>query len=386
MIINYLNKTNQLVTGAMIGIVLIFIMAVSVSCTDRSMQPDLRAKSPQELDLMLDAEMRKYNIPGLIFGVWVNGQKPWIQSKGKADIKAEKVIATSDKVRIGSITKTFVATVLLQLVDEGKISLDDPLSKHIHYVPNAENITIRQLLNHTSGLADYEDLIFEDYLSFDPLKKWTPSELVIIGLSRKPYFAPGKGWHYSNTGYVLLGMIIEQITGDTIGNEIKKRILDPLGLKNTSFPTDSAMEGDYARGYWFKQNDGGLKDITNFDPSCEWDAGAMISTLDDLKVWLDALTQGKLLSQAMHSEQMTWVNAFYDGPIPVKYGLGVVNYGGFIGHTGAVPGYETAMLSSPSEKTTLIVFVNRFGPNLSESILMPLLHKYYLLLYTPQAL
>jgi D-alanyl-D-alanine carboxypeptidase len=359
--------------------IICLIATVSLlSCVGLSEKQQPTFASPEDFQEIIDTAMAKYRLPGVIAGIWVNDKKYWIQAKGKADISTGRDIKPYDRVRIGSITKTFVSTVLLQLVDEKKIQLDDRLDKYAPYVPNAQDITIRQLLNHTSGLYDYEQIIFEEPTTFDPLKKWTVQELLVRGLSRNPYFAPGKGWHYSNTGYILIGMIMEQITGHTIDDEIKKRIIVPLALKNTSVPNGPDIEGEYAHGYWDQNNNGILEDVSRFDPSCEWVVGTMISSLDDLSVWSDALIQGKLLSKSMHDEQMTWANTDPNDPDSLKYGLGIMKIGGMIGHTGAVPGYETAMFSIPEKKLKIIILINRFGPSLSDSYLLPILKEFFL--------
>jgi D-alanyl-D-alanine carboxypeptidase len=359
--------------------VILVISTISLlSCAVLTGEHHPTAGSPEDFQEIIDTAMAKYRLPGVIAGIWVNGKEYWIQAKGKADISTGREIKPYDRVRIGSITKTFVSTVLLQLVDEGKVRLDDRLDKFAPNAPNAQNITIRQLLNHTSGLYDYEEIIFKEPSTFDPLKKWTVQELLVIGLSRNTYFAPGEGWHYSNTGYILLGMIIEKITGNTIDDEIRKRIIVPLGLKHTSVPNGPDIEGEYAHGYWDKENNGVLGDVSRFDPSCEWVVGAMISSLDDLKVWSDALIQGKLLSKSMHDEQMTWTDTDPNDQGSMKYGLGIMKLWGMIGHTGAVPGYETAMFSMPEKNATIIIFINRFGPSLSDSSLLPVLNEFFL--------
>jgi D-alanyl-D-alanine carboxypeptidase len=355
-------------------LICIFLLSSCIGFEENKKPP---LGSHEDLIQLTYAAMKKFNLPGVIAGIWINGKEYWLYAKGKGNLETGTDIKLTDSVRIGSITKTFVSTVALQLVDEGKIKLEDKLYKYIPSIVNSKEISILQLLNHTNGIYDFEELIFSEPMLFDPLKKWTIQELIVRALSRSVYFEPGKGWHYSNTGYILLGMIIEQVTGNSLEEEVRKRIIEPLGLKNTYFPKTPDLQGEYAHGYWDRDYPGVLKDVSRFDTSCEWAVGSMVSNLYDLKIWSDALIQGKLLSKEMHQQQMTWVDTDPKDPDSMKYGLGVFNIGGMIGHTGAVPGYETAMFANPEKGITIIVFVNRFGPRLDDSNLLPLLNEYF---------
>ena len=355
-------------------LICIFLLSSCIGFEENKKPP---LGSHEDLIQLTDAAMKKFNLPGVIAGIWINGKEYWLYAKGKGNLETGTDIKLTDSVRIGSITKTFVSTVALQLVDEGKIKLEDKLYKYIPSIVNSKEISILQLLNHTNGIYDFEELIFSEPMLFDPLKKWTIQELIVRALSRSVYFEPGKGWHYSNTGYILLGMIIEQVTGNSLEEEVRKRIIEPLGLKNTYFPKTPDLQGEYAHGYWDRDYPGVLKDVSRFDTSCEWAVGSMVSNLYDLKIWSDALIQGKLLSKEMHQQQMTWVDTDPKDPDSMKYGLGVFNIGGMIGHTGAVPGYETAMFANPEKGITIIVFINRFGPRLDDSNLLPLLNEYF---------
>ncbi|MGQ0568282.1 MAG: serine hydrolase domain-containing protein, partial [Armatimonadota bacterium] len=155
-----------------------------------------------------------------------------------------------DQFRIASLTKTFVAVVVLQLVGEGKLSLDDAVENRLPgLVPNGRNITIRYLINHTSGLFDYvEDQNVFRRLVSNTSRVWSPQELIAVGTSHKALFAPGRGWAYSNTGYLLLGLIVEKVTGISLGEELRQRIFVPLGLRGTTFPTTPHIVGPHAHG------------------------------------------------------------------------------------------------------------------------------------------
>jgi D-alanyl-D-alanine carboxypeptidase len=239
----------------------------------------------------------------------------------------------NNSMRLGSLTKTFTATVILQLVDQGKLGLDDPVSTYQPEVPNGKNITIRPLLILSSGLFSYsEDQGFAQALLADPYKVWQPAELLALAFKHPPYFAPGKGWHYDNTNYILLGLIIEQLTHLPAEQAFQRSIFGPLGLHQTSLPprSSSAIPDPHAQGYMYGTaftGQGPTLNVTDWNPSAEWTAGAMISTLHDLQIWAKALATGRLLSAATQKQPLTWA-------ICAPLWLGVIDFGGFSGMTG----------------------------------------------------
>lgn len=319
----------------------------------------ISAELQQEISVNVNRALKQHNIPGAIVGVWTRDDGLWLRAFGKSDIFSGKDLRWNEKMRIGSITKTFTATVALQLIQDRKIRLDEPLANYIPAIPQAAKITIRQLLNHTSGIFDYtSDKDFWPKVFANPLKTWSPQELVDIAATHPLNFVPGTSWGYSNTNYVLLGMIIEMATGRKIEDEIRRRILEPLDLKRTTFPDYSYIEGEYSHGYMDRDASGKLNDVTILDPSFAWSAGAMISDLQDLAIWARILESGRLLSVRMKEEQFNFVDT---GQPHLKYGLGVARFGDFIGHDGGIPGYNSAMFYLPSRDTIIIVLLNRFS-------------------------
>jgi D-alanyl-D-alanine carboxypeptidase len=294
----------------------------------------------------------------------------WVVAMGEADITSGSAIRADDKVRIASNTKTFTATMVLQLADEGRLSLGDPLEKYITGVPYGNEITVRQLLDMTAGIFSFsEDEVFLEAFTADPLMEMTPRESLDIALTHPPDFPPGQGWHYSDTNYEILGMIVEQITGNAIEDEVQARIIGPLGLSNTSFPTTPDMPDGHARGYVLE--DGGeLADYTLVSPSVPWAGGAMISNLEDLKVWAKALSTGELLSPEMHTEQLEWVKIPELENVDGSYGLGIMGLGGFQGHNGAIFGYNSTVLYLPEDDATIVVLVNKSTNSSQESMLI----------------
>lgn len=309
------------------------------------------------IDHWCDSILANTKLPGMIVGVWAPGKVEYVKAKGKSDIANGTAMDLSYKFRIGSVTKTFVVTVLLQLVDEGKVKIDDSISKYFPDYPNGTNITVRMLANMTSGIYNFtESAAFDDSITNHPNKKWTPEEELYFAVQNKPDFEPGNGWHYSNSNYILLGEIIEKITGITIENEINNRIIIPLGLKNTTFPHDGfGIPEPFSRGY-MTDSTGKLLDYTEYaDISWAWAAGAMISDLEDMKIWAEALVTGKMISPESQKERLKWVNV---ANTPAKYGLGIFTIQGFTGHDGGLPGYTNYTMYDPIHKATIIVFYN----------------------------
>ncbi len=238
-----------------LGILGSFLMTMVLLCAPVRAQnsgnplPVLGEGRRELLRKTLDEQMEKYAIPGAVVGMWFPGIGNWTTSAGVNNFGGAAIPDRNVRVRIGSITKSFTATVVLQLVDEGKLSLDDALSRWDFKVPGAEGITVRQLLNMTSGLFNYTDVPeFWETLEKDRLAEWTPQSLVALAVANPAVFPPGREYMYCNTNYILLGMIIETVTGRTAAEEITTRLIDRLNLKNTFFPMDSGIQGPYLHG------------------------------------------------------------------------------------------------------------------------------------------
>jgi len=226
-------------------------------------------------------------IPATLIGIWDKKGGSFIRAFGYADLEKKVPLTPADHFRIGSNTKTFVISVLLQLVAEKKLSLDDPLTRFSLGVtiPNAENITVRELCEMRSGLFEGYDTPEFEKLNMKVPKDFNPRMIVAWAMKQKPYFAPGTGYQYSNTNYLLLGMIIQTITKESVGNEIRKRLLEPFGLKQTFFPETQEMPNPWARGYELDKQ-GNWKDVSNTIPvQLMGTAGEMISDMNDIRHW-----------------------------------------------------------------------------------------------------
>jgi len=313
------------------------------------------------------------NIPGVVIGVWSkNIGFSYSVAKGKADVSSGRKLQINDLFRIGSMTKPFVITVLLQLVDEGKLSLEDKLSKYFPDFPNASNVTIKMLCNMSSGIFNYaENPAFQNKLNSSPLTIWEPIDLINYAKDEDFYFEPGSGFHYSNTNTCFVGLIIEKLTGNKLGQEIKTRILDELNLKNTFFASDQyfPVGYSYSKGYEIENLENFKPDVTEkYSQTWSWAAGAMISNLNDLMIWAEALGEGRLISANMQKERMVTVFPCYPG-VPIaeklKYGLGIENFVGFWGHGGDIAGYHTFLLYDPIKKAGVVVLFNYTGSALN---------------------
>jgi D-alanyl-D-alanine carboxypeptidase len=259
--------------------------------------------------------------------------------------------------RIGSNTKTMTGTVLLQLVDEGKLKLSDKLSKYFPEYSKSDSITLTMLCNMTTGIFNYtNDESFWTNLYASPLKVWQPKELVAIGFSHDFVFQPGKGWQYSNTNSILLGMIIEKVTGNTIQAEIENRIMKHLNLTHSGFLTSGpGLPGSHARGYYSGEYVDGEDMTENIDVSWAWAAGSVYSTPRELQKYSERLVGGGFLSDSLQNRRLTAMQNIIPG---LDYGLCLAKKGSFYGHNGGMPGFTSTMYHSNDKNCTIIIYFN----------------------------
>ena len=297
------------------------------------------------------------NAPGFNVSIWVPGQGSYVQTLGVSDLATGAPLQLDDHFRIGSVTKTFTATAILQLVDEHKISLDDRLARYVTGIPYGDQITIAQLLGMTSGVYDFvNDPEFTAAYVANPLLPFSLSQVVAIIQRNKPLFAPGTSIAYDNSGYYLLGAIAEKVSGLTLGQLIAEKITRPLGLSQTSYPATPAMPAPFSRGYLV--NAASFSDATASNPAVPAGAGAMISTLSDLKVWAKALATGTLLTPATQALRLKTRVLVPSPQLTARYGLGIASFNGFLGHDGSVFGYGTTILYLPAKDATIVGLSN----------------------------
>lgn len=295
-------------------------------------------------------------VPATLIGVWDSKGGSFIRAFGDADLKNNVSLTPADHFRIGSNTKTFVISVLLQLVGEKKLTLDDPLSRFSLGVtiPNAEGITVRELCDMRSGLFEAYDTPEFAQLNMKVPKDFAPRMLVAWAMKQKPDFAPGKSYRYTNTNYLLLGMIIEEITKDSVGNQIRKRLIEPFGLTQTSYPQTEAMPSPWVHGYGLDKQ-GNWEDISNTIPvSFMGSAGAMISDMNDIRRWVELYATGKTIGSGSYKDLINCIPFLGN----TSFGLGITCSEGWYGYTGALPGYNTADYYSPATGTTIVAWIN----------------------------
>ena len=263
--------------------------------------------------------------------------------------------------KIGSVTKSFTGTMILQMLDEGTIVLDAPVSDYLLGVPNGHSITVRQIDSMRSGLYNYsESDEFGATNQAQPYRIWLPAELFALGHTSPPYFPPGQGFHYSNTNAVVLGMVIERLNprcDGRLGNyvqELNKRMLQPLGLEHTSMP--ATILEPCVHGYVPLQ-DGTFEDVTNYNEAWTWSAGQMVSTLSDMHRYArTSIAQHTTISDNATRQQRRWDthNVVEDD----SYGFQMEKLGQYIGHNGSLPGYSCYVMTNLATRTTVVVMCN----------------------------
>lgn len=302
----------------------------------------------------------------------------FVEEYGVTEFEGSTPVSVDQHLRVGSNTKTWTGTVVLQLAQEGKISLDDPVSKYRPDVPGGDDITIEQLLNMRSGLGNFTAALeHNEAMDADPQRVWQPDELLAIGYAQP---RAETDYLYSNTNTVLAALIAEQLEGKPIAQIFQERLFTPLGMDDTVFPDveSNAIPEPFTHGYMYGTNvstmNGALTeeeqaliatggetpvDHTFDNPSWGWAAGAGISTVPDLVTWVEALSGGELLDEEYQSLRMGSLQPTNpDMPEAAKYGLAIAQFGPFYGHSGELPGYNSFMGHDPEKDVTVVVWVN----------------------------
>ncbi|MFF3358244.1 serine hydrolase domain-containing protein [Streptomyces sp. NPDC002917] len=306
-------------------------------------------------------------LPGAIALVRDHGRTA-TAAAGYADLATKRPMTSADHLRIGSNTKVFTATLVLQLAAEGRLGLDDTVQQLLPgIIKGGDHITVRQLLNHTSGLYpfDQDPAFATPYLHGDAGYYRSPRQLVALANAHAPLFTPGTKFSYSNTNYILLGLIIEKVTHHSYKQELNRRIIQPLGLRDTKLPVRSLkVQKPAAHGYLINQPGRAPKDITSaISPSTTWAAGALTSTVNDLARFDRALLTGRLLPKAQLNDMMKAGPYKVDPADPTKgYGLGLekIQLCGVTmwGHTGTVLGTQTNAFTSADGTRQLVLTTN----------------------------
>jgi len=356
-----------LVAVAMIGLV---IPARTSAPVQAAGTPSFSLAVQRELRQVVDATLGPM-APGIIVGIWAPGRGTWTYAAGLADVATKEPARLQDATRIGSVTKTFVGTLVLQLVDQGKLALDAPVGRWLPTVPYAQQVTIRELLNMTSGIYEYGDDpgFLRQNLTHVAVQghvmtlayRWQPRQLVALAAKHPLYFAPGTGFHYSSTNFLILGMLLEKVTGRSLADLLQAKITGPLHLAHTLLPSGASLPVPYWHGYTQLPGSPAVLDGTHVDPSFAWAVGDMVSTLADLHVWAQALATGALLSPTLQAQRLRMTpQSDHTYGLAIFDGFGGLTPG-YVGHGGDATGYTTIMLYQPATRTTMVVLMN-FDP------------------------
>lgn len=337
-------------------LLLVTFSGITGSCKkDVNVSLILTKERKTELSNAVDSVFGEVGAPGVIVRISVDGEPDITIKRGAGNLVTNAAMSENDYFRIASNTKTFTGTAILILAGEGKLSLDSTISYYLPelQIPNGNKITVRMLGNMTSGLYDYtsDSDFWASYQTSNYTAAYTPDSILSYAFSHPVMFAPGADFSYCNTNTILLGLLMEKVTGKTARQVIKEKVIDPMNLKNTYWPNSSFLLEPYTHGY--SSHFGLLADATNWNPSWGYAAGALVSNLDDMKIWAKAVAEGALLSDEMKSERFGWIQ----GPF-YQYGFCLIRDGNWIGHTGSIFGYNSNVFYHPVKKITMIIFVN----------------------------
>ncbi len=340
-------------TAALISAVIILGCAVASA---QLVQPS--AEKLAELDSWIEAHLEEKIIPGALVAVASKGRIVHLKGYGLANVELNVPVSDMTVFEIGSISKQFVSAAALLLVEEERLDLDDSIHKFLSVLPGEwHGVTVRQLMNHTSGIPDYEEIASYDIYRF----RLTPAEVIRIAQSRPMDFVPGTGWHYSNTGYYLLSMIVENLEGQSLGQVLQRRIFGPLEMTQTRMADPEAIIPHRAAGYWVDKT-GKLINRNPTETSSTLGAGGIASTATDLAKWDEALYGEELLSA--QSKEMMWTATILPNGENTGYGFGwgLEPYKDLtrIGHSGMVAGFVAMYSRFPDQEMSVMVFMNRY--------------------------
>jgi D-alanyl-D-alanine carboxypeptidase len=330
------------------------VVAVSSAQTASAAPP-----SGKKITRTVRALMDRYPLRSTVFGVWINGRR--VASGALGESQPGVSATRADHFRIGNVTESFMTTLLLRLVDQGRVRLEDPLSRWFPRLPGADQVTVGMLARSVSGYSDFVTTPrFERASAANPFRRWRVRELIRIAFTRPPLFAPGTSWAFSDTNFVLLGEILRRVGGMPVERLLRRQILSRLGLRQTEMRLDSDIPAPVMHGYTRERDR--YEDSTNWSPSWAPYAGNMISTLGDMGRWARALGTGSLLSPQSYALQIGPQNVGL-GPLTASMyyamGVGVVN--AWIVANPQVSGYNGVVSYLPAKRTAVVVFVTQ-GP------------------------
>jgi D-alanyl-D-alanine carboxypeptidase len=341
------------------------VLSMLLSVPPAAAQGDRPDPTAQHVADMLRSAQTTYGLPAVLCGVWIGDEELLTIALGNS---MTGVPATKDMhFRVGGVTLTCECTLLLRLVDQGKVSLDDKLSRWYPGLPQSDAVTLRMLANCTSGYPDYVySKTFEDAFNKDPFREWRAQELIDIGLSTPLLYPPGTSWSYSHTNFVILGAVLEKATGEPMSALLQRNIFEPLGLRETEYPLTPEIKAPVLHA--FSTERGVYEDSTYWNPSWTSYSGRMTSNLHDLGVIARALGTGALLSPRSRSEQIAPTTVgLGQNEAGLYYGLGIIMMNGWMVQNPRFGGYNSILAHLPSRKMSIIVAATQ-GPTNSPDV------------------
>lgn len=335
------------------------LMALCACGGNDDAPPPLPAATRAAVDDIVQTRLAADNLPGAVVMISIPGEGEMVKAYGKANLQSQAPRTTTDPFRIASITKTFTATAVLQLVASGKLALTDKVSTWYPGFPNGDQITIDHLLRMRSGIVDpFDDALLRAFYA-DPLMQLEPDEAIARAAALGAQFkAPDTETKYNNLNFVLLERIAVKVDGRPIQTQLAERVFQPLGMRDSIYPTDTALAGG-TRGYSMDETTLQFVDRTVLNPTVAGGAGAMISSLRDLALYARALCTGRLLSSQPLQRARLQGTPLQGAPDFIQYGAGVLQFGQFCGHNGTIMGFSSEMFYLPAKDAVIVINVNR---------------------------
>jgi D-alanyl-D-alanine carboxypeptidase len=340
------------------ALALFAVIVSSARHSDAGASARLADDTIKQLDDFIAKHMQEKNLPGVVVAMSVPGEGDYIAVKGQANLATGRVRELNDPFRIASITKTFIGTAILQLVDQGKLRTSDPLSRWYPEFPNADSITVDDLLRMRSGIADSADQALLQEWYAKPLMDVSAAGMIKRAAAKAAQFEPpGRKTVYVNVNFMLLEEILKKVSGRSTGDQLSHGIFTPLGMKHTWYPTNNDLPG-HLHGYSWNAQTGKFDDKTVLNPNIPGGAGAIISTMSDLKTYAEALCTGRLLKPDTHKARLA-TQPLEGLPDFIGYGEGIAKFGHFCGHNGTIFGFSSEMWYLPEKDAVIVINVNR---------------------------
>jgi D-alanyl-D-alanine carboxypeptidase len=358
-------------TGALL--VALFAALVLVS---KAQAAPLSTANQEFVNSTVETAMKEERQPGVMISI-TGPEGEYTKAYGYANSSTKEALSLEDHFRIGSITKTFTATAILRQIEEGNLSYNNTLSEFVTGIKYGEEITVRDLLDMRSGVYEFESAPeFEIGFALNHKEAIGPQTEVEIIRNHEPEAKPDEITHYTESNYILLGLILEQVSGEPAEEAITKEVIEPLGLEHTSFPSTvtgyenpDTLPAPFAQGYEYNlfSKSLPLTLATEMNPEIPWTMGAIVSTIGDMSKYAKELGTGALLSSGTEEERLEFCPIPYtlEGPTEFGYGLGILSFGTWIGHDGSVPGYSSEVFYEPETGATIVGMENLQTTNLA---------------------